>query len=177
MVLAPNGPGARGARTSARLRPFTGFRKQSNKHRLALIFRCNLLQISTAIDIRYCIIPVRNGAREELAGNDGSDRKVKKLLLAGMMLAFAGPLHAEVRYEGDKPWLNEDWKQRAQEAIQSSRPDRYKEQMNIPNPFDEKWFGVTPPVAQVQTFYVYPTMQDAPSWLTRKYKIKPRMHR
>jgi hypothetical protein len=32
-------------------------------------------------------------------------------------------------------------------------------------------------VAQVQTFYVYPTMLDAPAWLTRKYKKKPRTYR
>jgi hypothetical protein len=40
----------------------------------------------------------------------------------------------------------------------------------------EKGYTI-PGIAQVQTFYVYATMQDAPPWLTRKYKVKPRMHR
>ena len=102
---------------------------------------------------------------------------MKKLLLAGTMLVFAASAHAEVRYEGDKPWLNKDWMQRAQEAVQPKPVDRYQEQLKIQDPFGEKWFGVTPPIAQIQTFWIHPTMQDAPSWLIRLYKVKPRMHR
>ena len=48
---------------------------------------------------------------------------------------------------------------------------------DVPSPFRfEKGYTI-PGVAQVQTFYVYPTMQDAPAWLTRKYKKKPRTYR
>ena len=47
----------------------------------------------------------------------------------------------------------------------------------IPSPFRfEKGYTI-PGVAQVQTYYVYPTMEDAPSWLTAKQKKKPRMPR
>ena len=73
---------------------------------------------------------------------------MKKLLLAGMMLAFAVPAHAACCGTLDTP-----------------SPFRFEKGYTIPG------------IAQVQTFYVYPTIQDAPAWLTRKYSVKPRMRR
>jgi hypothetical protein len=73
---------------------------------------------------------------------------MEKLLLAGIMLAFAVPAYASCCGTLDTP-----------------SPFRFEKGYTIPG------------VAQVQTFYVYPTMQDAPAWLTRKYKKKPRTYR
>jgi hypothetical protein len=58
-------------------------------------------------------------------------------------------------------------------------PEKYgtPQQQQTLNPFSFEWGHTIPGVAQVQTYYVYPTMQDAPAWLTRKYKKKPRTYR
>jgi hypothetical protein len=73
---------------------------------------------------------------------------MRKLVLAAMMLVLAAPVYA---------------------ACCGT--------LDIPSPFRfEKGYTI-PGVAQVQTFYVYPTTQDAPSWLTRKYKTKRKTYR
>jgi hypothetical protein len=65
------------------------------------------------------------------------------------------------------------------DGVDLYHPEKYgtPQQKKIPNPFKLEWGPPLGGIAQVQTYYVYPTMQDAPSWLTRKYKTKPRMHR
>ena len=50
---------------------------------------------------------------------------MKKLLLAGMMLLFTAPAYAEVRYEGDKPCLQEDM-----ETASARRQSKLKPQID-----------------------------------------------
>jgi hypothetical protein len=102
---------------------------------------------------------------------------MKKMLLAGVILAmiFAGANAAEAPTIQDAPsWLTNKAYPPPNDGVDLYHPEKYgtPEQQKIPNPF-----RLIPGVAQAQTYYVYPTMQDAPAWLTRKYKKKPRMYR
>jgi hypothetical protein len=65
------------------------------------------------------------------------------------------------------------------DGVDLDHPEKYgnPQQQQTRNSFSFERDHTIPGVAQVQTYNVYLTMQDAPSWLTRKYKTKPRMHR
>jgi hypothetical protein len=88
----------------------------------------------------------------------GKGEKVKKLLLAGLMLVLAAPVYA-TEYAPTQPIR----------GTAPILPPRFSAADDAANGITT-YFGNEPP-------HWAPTMADAPSWLTKRYTYKRRLHR